>query len=310
LSEKIKTAIMKPIEPTSNRPSNESAREKLFYGFSINSPVGNLLNNHEIPQHLPDGGIFICLQGEAEFFLDLKNYKLKAGDMCVAFPFSILQMISISDEFEGFGMGAGAALFNDIQLPSPTDYYLYIKDNPCISLSEEEQTMLTDLCRQMIQKYERTGHPFRMEIANSMFRVIYYEIAAIYKRGKPIVHEAVSRKDMLFRKFLFLMSKNYLRHKEVDYYAHELCVTPRYLSSVIKEKSGLSALGWINSMIIRQAKSLLGDFRLSIQQISNELNFANPSFFGQYFKKYTGTTPKKFRNGHIALETKNDRCDE
>jgi AraC-like DNA-binding protein len=275
---------------------NSATKEKLFYGFSVNSSVGSIFDEHKIPRQLADGGIFVCLRGEAEFFLDLNSYKLKAGDMCVAFPFSILQTVNASDDFEGLGLGAGVQLFNDIQLPSLTDYYLYIKDNPCISLSDTEQKMLTELCEQMVQKYERIDHPFRQEIANSMFRIIYYEIAAIYKRGKPIVQESVLRKDMLFRKFMFLVAQGYQQCREVDHYAHELCVTPRYLSSVIKEKSGASALKWIKSMVIRQAKSLLMDSSLSVQQVSDRLNFANPSFFGQYFKKYTGMTPKKFRD--------------
>jgi AraC-like DNA-binding protein len=284
------------MESTGKRLSGNIGKNNLFYGFGIDNAGEDTLDNYEIPQQLDDGGVFICLRGESEFFLDLKNYKLKAGDMCVAFPFSILQIISASDDFKGFGMGAGVELFKDIRIPSLTDYYLYIKENPCISLSNTEQKMLTELCEQMMQKYERIDHPFRMEIANSMFKVIYYEIAAIYKKNKPIVRESVSRKDMLFRKFLFLISQNYLQHRDVDYYAGKMCVTPRYLSSVIKEKSGAGALGWINSMVIRQAKSLLKDNRLSVQQISYELNFANPSFFGQYFKKHTGMTPKKFRD--------------
>ncbi|MDR1331600.1 MAG: helix-turn-helix transcriptional regulator [Tannerella sp.] len=292
---------MKESKSTDSRLFNGTSKDKLFCEFSIGGKTGAVLSDREIPRHLSGGGIFICLRGEAEFFLDLKSYRLKAGDMCVAFPFSILQITGISDEFEGFGMGAGAELFNDIRIPSLTDYYLHIRDNPCISLSDGEQTMLTDLCRQMIRKYERTDHPFRIEIAGSMFRVIYCEIAAIYRRGTPIVHGAVSRKDMLFRKFLFLISGNCRRHREVDYYARELCVTPRYLSSVIKEKSGMSALGWISDMVIRQAKSLLEDPVLSVQQISDELNFANPSFFGQYFKKYTGMTPNKFRHYRLSL---------
>jgi AraC-like DNA-binding protein len=272
-------------------------REQLFYGFSIDRTKRDMFDDYEIPQRLTSGGVFICLRGEAEFFMDLKDYKLKAGGMCVIFPFSILQIISVSKDFRGFGMGAEMELFNDIQIPSLTDYYLYIKENPCISLSMEEQEMLMELCVQMIQKYDRTGHPFRTEIANSLFKVIYCEIAAIYKRGKPIIQESVSRRDMLFRKFLFLISQNCLQYRGVDYYAGEMCVTPRYLSSVIKERSGTGALRWINGMVIRQAKSLLKDSRLSVQQISDELNFANPSFFGQYFKKYTGMTPKKFRDG-------------
>jgi AraC-like DNA-binding protein len=287
---------MKVEESAKGWLSGDTGENKLFYGFGIDNSAGNIFGEYEIPRQLNDGGVFICLRGESEFFLDLKNYKLKAGDMCVAFPFSILQVVSASDDFAGFGMGAGVELFQDIRIPSLTDYYLYIKDNPCISLSDAEQKMLTELCEQMIRKYERIDHPFRMEIANSMFKLIYCEIAAIYKISTPIVQEAVSRKDMLFRKFLFLVSKGYLQHREVDYYAGEMCVTPRYLSSVIKEKSGVSALGWINGMVVRQAKNMLKNNRLSVQQISDELNFANPSFFGQYFKKYTGTTPKKFRD--------------
>jgi AraC-like DNA-binding protein len=293
----MKTINMKTVDSVGNPFFGSATKEKLFYGFSIDSSACKVFGDHKIPEPLSDGGVFICQQGESEFFLDLKNYRLKTGDMCVAFPYSILQTVSTSNDFEGFGMGVGMELFNDIRIPSLTDYYLYIKDNPCISLLDTEQEMLTGLCKQIMRKYERINHPFRMEITNSLFKVLYYEIAAIYKRGKPIIQQPVLRKDMLFRKFLFLMSKNYLWHREVDYYARELCVSPRYLSSVIKEKSGTSALGWISGMVIRQAKSLLEDRRLSVQQISDRLNFANPSFFGQYFKKHTNITPKKFRDG-------------
>ncbi|MDR1258549.1 MAG: helix-turn-helix domain-containing protein [Tannerellaceae bacterium] len=276
-------------------------KEKLFYGFSIDHNTEGVIDDQGTPRNLSDGGIFICLRGEAEFFLNLKNYRMKAGDMCVAFPFSILQITDISDDLEGLVMGAAAEMFNEIQIPSMMDYYLHINDSPCISISGEEQATLTELCRRMMQIYERPDHPFRIEIANSLFRVIYYEIIAIYKRGKPIIHESILQKDTLFRKFLFLVARSHRQHREVDYYARELCVTARYLSSVVREKSGTSAFGWISATVIRQAKTLLKDRRLSVQQVSDELNFANPSFFGQYFKKYTGMTPKKFRDTDAGI---------
>ncbi|MCL1937316.1 MAG: helix-turn-helix domain-containing protein [Candidatus Azobacteroides sp.] len=262
-----------------------------FYDFEE-----SIFDVNASPQQLADGGIFICKRGEADFFLDLKNYRLKAGDMCVAFPASILQPIRKSDDFEGFGIGANRELFNDIQLPSFMDYYLYIKDNPCISLTDEEQRTISESCRLMMQKNNCRNHPFRQEIIKCLFRVVYCEIAAVYKKSTPITQEVVSRKELLVRKFLFLMAKKYIKHREVDYYARELCVTPRYLSSVIKEKTGESASFWINDMVIKQAKSLLQDSSLSVLQISDELNFPNSSFFGQYFKKHTGMTPKKFRS--------------
>ncbi|MDR1343850.1 MAG: helix-turn-helix domain-containing protein [Tannerellaceae bacterium] len=281
------------MESTGDR-LGENKEDKLFYGFTVDS--SSTYARNEIPQQLTGGGVFICLKGEVEFFLNLKSYKLKAGDMCVAFPFSMLQIINMSDDFDGFGIRVSVELFIDIRIPSSTDYYLYIKDNPCISLSDDELRMLTGLCRRMMQGYDRIDHPFRMEIANNMFRIICYEITAIYKKGEPIAQQSILRKDMLFRKFLSLMAQNWQQYRDVDYYARKLCVTPRYLSSVIKEKSGASALGWINATVIRQAKGMLKDRRLSVQQIADKLNFANPSFFGQYFKKHTGMTPKKFRD--------------
>jgi AraC-like DNA-binding protein len=262
-----------------------------FYEFEE-----SIFDVNALPQPLEDGGIFICLRGEADFFLDLKHYRLKAGDMCVAFPASILRPMHRSGDFKGFGIGATTKLFNDILLPSPMDYYLYIKDNPCISLTDDEQKVILESCRLMIQKNNCRSHPFRQEITKSLFRVVYCEIAAVYKKGTPITQEVVSRKELLARKFLFLMAKKYIKHRDVDYYARELCVTPRYLSSVIKEKTGDSASFWINDMVIRQAKSLLHNSNLSVLQISDELNFPTPSFFGQYFKKHTGMTPKKFRD--------------
>ncbi|MDR2859724.1 MAG: helix-turn-helix domain-containing protein [Mediterranea sp.] len=267
--------------------------------LDLNHGTDDAFDVHLNARQLMGGVMFICLNGETEFILDMKSYKLKKGDICIAFPFSILQTVSKSDDFERFIIAVSLELIQDIQIPSPTEYYLYIKDNPCIYLDEEEQKMLLELCNMMIQKYALTDHPFRKEITKSIFRVIYFEIASIYTKRNPIVQENVLRKDLLVRKFMFLVAKNYHLHREVEYYANELCITPRYLSSVIKEKTGAGALSWINTMVIRQAKHLLRNNKMSVLQVSDELNFANPSFFGQYFKKHTGMTPKNFRDEDI-----------
>jgi AraC-like DNA-binding protein len=286
---------MKTIKNEINyRQTYGNQKGLLLYDFK--NSVENTFETHLIPRQLYGGGIFICLQGETEFVLDLKVHKLKKGDMCIIFPFSILQTVHQSDDFDKFLLGISIELIDDIQLPSLTEYYLYIKENPCISLSDEEKKMLLELCELMIQKYTFTSHPFRQEIVKSLFKVIYYEIAAIYKKHNPIMHESIPRKDMLVRKFMYLLTKHYHKHRAVKYYAGELCVTPRYLSSVIKEKTNSGALFWVNNLVIKQAKNLLNDNSLSVLQISDKLSFSNPSFFGQYFKKHTGMTPKKFRD--------------
>lgn len=71
---------------------------------------------------------------------------------------------------------------------------------------------------------------------------------------------------------------------------------PRYFSSVIKEKSGSSALQWIIQNVITEAKYLLDNTDLSIKEIATKLNFPTQSFFGKYFKQYVGISPKEYRN--------------
>ena len=82
----------------------------------------------------------------------------------------------------------------------------------------------------------------------------------------------------------------------LDFYAQQLEVSPKHLSRTIKAQTGYTAVEWIEKFVILEAKVLLKSSNLNIQQISDELNFASQSFFGKYFKKITGMSPKEFRN--------------
>ena len=85
------------------------------------------------------------------------------------------------------------------------------------------------------------------------------------------------------------------QERSVNYYAKELFLTPKHLSSVVKEVSGKTAGEWIDNFVLFEAKSLLRSSQKNIQEIADELNFANQSFFGKYFKHYTGMSPKEYR---------------
>lgn len=82
----------------------------------------------------------------------------------------------------------------------------------------------------------------------------------------------------------------------MDFYAGSLEVSTKHLSRTVKSQTGVSPVEWIDRFIVLEAKVLLKSSSLNIQQISDELNFPSQSFFGKYFKKKTGMTPKEFRN--------------
>jgi YesN/AraC family two-component response regulator len=113
------------------------------------------------------------------------------------------------------------------------------------------------------------------------------------------MHEPCSRQDVIFRKFLSLLATDITISREVQYYADKLCITPKYLTIVTRQMSDRSAATWITHSVILNAKALLATTQLTVQQVSNKLNFPNPSFFGQYFLRHTGMTPKEFRRSKM-----------
>ena len=207
----------------------------------------------------------------------------------------LMQLDDHSDDFEAYCIVPEIDVTREVQVPSATSLFLYIKDHPCISLDDTTFRRMLKYCR-MFSEFERNGHPYRDQITLHMSMMLYYEIFHIYQHGKPLAMSAQTRQESMFREFLFLVSQHYVREREIGYYADQICVTPKYLSSVVRTVSGNSAAWWINHTVIMHAKNLLKtNHQLTIQQISDKLNFPNPSFFGQYFKRRVGMTPKEFR---------------
>ena len=102
---------------------------------------------------------------------------------------------------------------------------------------------------------------------------------------------------MWFQQFLKLMFKHSREEHSVSFYAGKMCITPQYLSAVLKELTGKTTNNWIDHSLILDAKILLKTPNMTVQQVSDMLNFSNQSTFGKFFKKHTGQSPAEFRKG-------------
>jgi AraC-like DNA-binding protein len=133
-----------------------------------------------------------------------------------------------------------------------------------------------------------------MEMVRLLSQAFFYGINNFNQfREKHAIQK--DKKDKLFDSFYHLILQHYRDSREVSFYADKLCLTPKHLSAVIKKTTGKSAREWINDYVLLEAKSLLQASNMTIQQISDELNFANQSFFGKYFKRAAGVSPKEYR---------------
>jgi YesN/AraC family two-component response regulator len=105
-----------------------------------------------------------------------------------------------------------------------------------------------------------------------------------------------SREQTLFDRFLQLVTQHCTEHHQIDHYAERMCLTGRYLSTVIRQASGTTAKEWIDRALITRIKIELRHTDKSAAQIADEMHFANPSFFSKYFRRLTGLTPGEYRD--------------
>ena len=104
-----------------------------------------------------------------------------------------------------------------------------------------------------------------------------------------------SREQTIFDRFLQLVTQHCAEHHQIGYYAEHMCLTERYLSTVIRQTSGTTAKDWIDRALITRIKIELHHTDKSSAQIAEEMHFANPSFFSKYFRRITGMTPGEYR---------------
>ena len=107
-----------------------------------------------------------------------------------------------------------------------------------------------------------------------------------------------SRQEDLFSRFMDLLSEHVTRELSVSFYASRLCITTKYLSTVVRQVSGKTPTVWIKEKIISEMKYRLCCTQATIKEISYSLNFPNNSFFGKYFKAETGVSPSRYREIH------------
>lgn len=107
--------------------------------------------------------------------------------------------------------------------------------------------------------------------------------------------ENTSRQQEIFARFMDLVGRHYAEEREVSYYAEQLCISTRYLSSIVRSVTNHTAKEIIDHTVLLEIKSLLQTTDLSVQEIAYRLNFPDQSYLGRFFRKQTGLSPTRFR---------------
>ncbi|WP_029905055.1 AraC family transcriptional regulator [Prevotella sp. 10(H)] len=265
------------------------------YIISDSSKIPEYINMDET--FIFDGLILgVCIKGNGHLKVNHHQYEIKEDTITCLFPNNISKMIQASEDFLVELMFFSQDYISSLPLRMDKDIFLRMNENPVIELKKEVIYNILELHAIIIKQYNE-NLTFKEEIIKALIYALMLEIASYYKtENDSDVLKKSSREDELTKRFFVLLIDNFRTEKKLSFYADKLCLTANYLSSIIKKVTGNSFQEWIQIILITEIKNLLKTTDLSILQISEDLNFANPSFFGRFFKQYTGMTPLKYRN--------------
>ena len=241
-------------------------------------------------------GFFFCKKGELEVVVDGKTYLVKENDILIYLPMSELYVHRISPVLSGvIGIADFAFVYSSLRIVANTFNYLYVKENPCVSLTVAGRESVEELITALRRRENKEDDPVMSQMRSAIAMALCYQIMHEYFSATPASPMNQDRNDIVFRNFMQALHSEKPRSREVSHYADAQCLSPRYFSSIIKEKTGRSALQWITIVTIDDAKRLLDNPDNSIKDVAYRLGFPNQSFFGRYFKQYSGQSPTEYR---------------
>ncbi len=165
-----------------------------------------------------------------------------------------------------------------------------------LRLTEKELTIFNHYAVLLRLKLEDTSHAYREEVIHMLVKGLICELIGAHMFEELAAKQyEVGQSEKLFLRFINLLETTRPRHRFIEHYASELCVTAKHLSEVCKKVSGRTALQWITEFIENDIRYYLLHTDLSIKEIVFQLQFPNSSFFGKYVRTHFGKSPSEFR---------------
>ena len=259
---------------------------------------------------------FYCEKGALQFSIEGEMYLAKEGDLVACTPRNIIGLYMRSPDLQGKVICMGESLYDETMPgvfhidPNWWKKFLYLRQNPVMHATEFQSKLFLAYFNLLKTYMEDSDNPYRQRIIKITSQAAAVEILHeldnwTHLEGNPTDHtkREASQKDLLFQRFITLLSHPTNTEREVRAYAEQLLVTPKYLSAVCKEKSGRTAMDWITESTVAQIKYYLLQTDLSVKEIAFKLDFPDVSFFCKYVKKHLGQAPLEYRNGQLLSIT-------
>ena len=261
-------------------------------------PKGKLRLNNQ--------GLFvICTDGMAQFDYDDQQSQLRKNDLFLYMAHSVASNFMSSPDFNCRQIWFTRSELWNINMYGEVSLadLAYLKQHPTVHLTADDVRLLYDYFQLLCRRMRDHSPLLYTDIVRSLVSTMMLEMLCMMRRDKK--QDVVSKEQkgtnpgihtrLLADKFLQLVEQSDGRIRKVDDFARQLNVTPKYLSTILKETINRRPSMMIEHFTMGAIERRLRFTDLTMQEIANELNFPNASFFGKYFKEHAGMTPLEYR---------------
>ncbi len=257
-------------------------------------------------------GFFFCREGTARILLGSNTYQISRNHLCIYAPNTFFQILEKSQDLEGILEEDDVETYYPVLSPIDIRKRLQVRNSPCVEISEAQADEIIHLYN-MVRKNEQsvTGKEnlsdmhkeFTEKARADCVRYLRYalclKVLEAYFSNTPAEAMPQDKDDAILNRFLVSVYENCHKQRTVQYYADEQHLSPYYFSSIIRERSGKSALQWIGNVTMTFSRQYLECSDMSIKEIADRLNFSDQSTFGRYFKHHEGCSPSEFRERRL-----------
>lgn len=238
----------------------------------------------------------VMMSGEATISIDLKDYDILPNTLVFFSPGSIIRTLRCTVNAAAYFLAFSPSFVNEVRIDLATSLPVYMRfgKDPVLPVGQQDVDEIRQVFQLMKTMLRSDKERHRHEIIRSLFTTAFYVITELNQRDRKVERKQ-GRCEVIFEEFTQLLQEYHKRERNVIFYSDKLKITPKYLSTVVKDVSGKTAAKWIDEAVILEAKTLLKYSGMSIQEIAYHLNFSTQSFFGKYFKQHTGTSPSRYK---------------
>ena len=220
---------------------------------------------------------------------------LTSGTLVYISPGTIIHPKRLSSDFHIYGI----ALFHNFPMPfaqgqMPSAFNGQVRDFQLPASKEDIATAkhILDTIWQIVHATDNYHRP----TVTALVAAQMHHYDHLFHQQANQLDSTHSREHTIFNRFLQLVTQHCVEHHQIGYYAKRMCLTERYLSTVIRKTSGTTAKDWIDRALVTRIKIELRHTDKSAAQIAEEMHFTNPSFFSKYFRRLTGKTPGEYKS--------------